>query len=241
MVFRTDRADGWDFWQKDLHTGGLKPLTISKEAKVMAAISRDGSKTAYATDSGVYVVETKTGSSQQISQRKRKTDCGLVASRRWASGAKPRDGRRGDSRRYGMGLVSKLSGLRKTWLEVLLCLLMGVGSHFAEVRLKCGSLRWRQLDPSRRLDSRGSRRHRSSLVAGWRHALFSFGKRWSTLLVGRSPGPENEATFERSDSSPALSSAPICSSRLVRSVRGQAFFRDHETTGNIWSGRAEMQ
>ena len=66
MLFRTDRGGGWDFWQKNLQTGVVRPVTISKEAKVVAAISRDGSKVAYATESGVYVVETESGSTRLI-------------------------------------------------------------------------------------------------------------------------------------------------------------------------------
>jgi Tol biopolymer transport system component len=61
LVFRTERAGGWDFSMKNLSTGEVTSLTNSAGNKVWAAISRDGARIAYHTLDKVALTETATG------------------------------------------------------------------------------------------------------------------------------------------------------------------------------------
>lgn len=66
MLFRTDRGGGWDFWRMDLVTGDMKPITISREAKVWGTLSRDGRRLAYHTKKRVFVTDISTGATRMV-------------------------------------------------------------------------------------------------------------------------------------------------------------------------------
>ena len=66
LLFVTDRSGHNEGWLKDLVSGKQTPLTPELGTETLAAMSRDGSKVAYALDQKLYIVETAGGLATEV-------------------------------------------------------------------------------------------------------------------------------------------------------------------------------